>query len=143
MFHGEFRNAMDAKGRVSVPSPFRRVLAERYSETRLVMARWPYDPCIAVWPYEEWLRFQERVERAPASEAKRAFKRFLFSSAVEVEPDRQGRILVPMPQRSYAGLEKEVQLVGAGEMFQIWNAERWAEQLETDLALAKQFALDV
>ncbi len=142
MFQGEHQNQLDAKGRVSVPAAFRDALVRHWGAPEIVIARWPYDPCLAVWPVSEWQRFQAKLAARPSSPAKRAFQRFVFSSAVELVPDRQGRVLLPQALRSYAGLVREVQFVGAGEMFQIWDAARWQKQLEEDLKLARQFEWD-
>jgi len=142
LFQGEHAKQLDDKGRVSVPSAFRRVLMERYGDARIVVARWPYDPCLSAWPLAGWRAFQERLDAQPSSKHKRAFQRFVYSSAVELVPDRQGRVLLPAPLREYAKLSKEVQFVGAGKTFQIWDAQRWSEQLEEDLALAQAFEFE-
>ncbi len=142
MFQGEHQNQLDAKGRVSVPAAFRDALARHWGMPEIVIARWPYDPCLAVWPVSEWERFRARLDARPSSPQKRAFQRVVFGSATELVPDRQGRVLLPQPLREYAGLEREVRFVGAGETFQIWDAARWREQLEKDLELARGFEWD-
>ena len=73
-----------------------------------------------------WAAFTDKVRALPYSKAKAL--RPLFANAVDCEPDAQGRILIPTKLREYAGLQKEVVVIGSFDRAEIWNAERWARE---------------
>jgi MraZ protein len=121
VFTGEYRHAIDGKGRVAVPSRFRADL-----EGGAFVSRW-IDGCVAIFPREAWDHLAARVASLPVSDAgARTFSRFIFSGAFEVELDRQGRALVPAGLREFAGLNDEVVVVGARDHLELWQPERWA-----------------
>ncbi len=124
MFRGSFEHSVDAKGRVSVPSRFREIIAERY-EGRLVLTM-DFDRCITVYPLEEWERVEEKIRALPQMQKEvKDFMRFVFSSATECELDKQGRILIPPPLRERAGINKSVMVVGIIGKMEIWDASAW------------------
>jgi MraZ protein len=118
---GEFRHALDDRGRVAVPIRFRPRLAQGAT-----LARW-LDGCLAVFPAETWDDLAARLQALPTTNAAaRQFGRFMSSGALEVELDRQGRLLVPGYLREYAGLDLgEVVVVGALNRLEIWSPTRW------------------
>jgi MraZ protein len=118
---GEFRHALDDRGRVAVPVRFRGRLAQGAT-----LSRW-LDGCLAVFPSDTWEDLAARIQALPTTNANaRQFGRFMSSGAVEVELDRQGRILVPGYLREYAGLTLgEVVVVGALNRLEIWEPTRW------------------
>ncbi len=118
MLIGEYQHNIDPKGRVIVPSRFREDLGERFYITKGL------DGCLFVLSSEEWSRLQEKISAMPVSKA-RGLQRFFFSGAVEAEPDKQGRVLVPQPLREYAGLVKGVTFIGASSRAEIWDSARW------------------
>ena len=127
MFRGSFEHSVDAKGRVSVPSKFRDMIAERY-EGKLVLTM-DYDNCITVYPLEEWERFEEKVKALPQTQKEvKEFMRFLFSTATECELDKQGRILIPPALRDRAGISKTVTVVGIINKMEIWAKSAWDER---------------
>lgn len=124
MFRGSFEHSVDAKGRVSVPSRFRDILAERY-EGRLVLTM-DFDKCIMVYPLEEWERVEEKIKSLPQSQKEvKDFMRFVFSNATECELDKQGRILIPPALRERAGINKGVMVVGIINKMEIWDKAAW------------------
>lgn len=124
VFRGSFEHSVDAKGRVSVPSRFREIIAERY-EGRLVLTM-DFDRCITVYPLEEWERVEEKIRALPQMQKEvKDFMRFVFSSATECELDKQGRILIPPPLRERAGINKSVMVVGIIGKMEIWDASAW------------------
>lgn len=124
MFRGSFEHSVDAKGRVSVPSKFRDMIAERY-EGKLVLTM-DYDSCVTVYPLEEWERFEEKIKTLPQTQKEvKDYMRFLFSSATECELDRQGRILIPPALREQAGISKSVMVVGIINKMEIWSKNAW------------------
>ena len=118
MLIGEYQHNIDPKGRVIVPAKFREDLGDSFYITKGL------DGCLFVLSLAGWTRLQEKVSAMPISKA-RSLQRFFFSGAVEAEPDRQGRILIPQPLRDYAGLEKDVTFIGASSRAELWNTERW------------------
>lgn len=124
MFRGSFEHSVDSKGRVSVPSKFREIIADRY-EGKLVLAM-DFDKCITVYPLEEWEKLEEKIKALPTMKQEvKDFMRFFFSSATECELDRQGRVLLPPPHRERAGIGKNVLLVGIMNKIEIWDATAW------------------
>lgn len=124
MFRGSFEHSVDAKGRVSVPSRFRDIIAERY-EGKLVLSM-DFDNCITVYPLEEWERVEEKIRSLPQMQKEvKDFMRFVFSTATECELDKQGRILIPPALRERAGINKSVMVVGIISKMEIWDSSAW------------------
>jgi MraZ protein len=120
VFTGEYRHAIDGKGRIAVPARFRAEL-----EDGAFVSRW-IDGCVAIFPRGAWDQLAARVASLPVSDAgARTFSRFVFSGAFEVELDRQGRALVPAGLREFATLEGEAVVVGARDHVELWNPARW------------------
>ncbi len=143
MFQGEFGNNMDDKGRVSIPAAFRDVLKNCHAEGQLIITRTPHYRCLVAYPKREWNRLLKRISATQPSDALRAYKHVVISSAQEYVPDRQGRVLLSPALRDYASLSRNVQFAGEGEIFEIWDKEGWAKQIEADLELAKSFELSL
>lgn len=115
---GEYQHNIDPKGRVIVPAKFREDLGDSFYVTKGL------DGCLFVLSPSEWSRLQEKVSAMPISRA-RGLQRFFFSGAVEAEPDRQGRILIPQTLRDYAGLSRDVTFIGASSRAELWDTGRW------------------
>ena len=118
MLIGEYQHNIDPKGRVIVPSKFREDLGERFYVTKGL------DGCLFVLSPAEWDKLQEKIMSMPISKA-RGLQRFFFSGAAELEPDKQGRILLPQHLREYANLTKDVAFIGASRRAEIWDAASW------------------
>ena len=116
MFLGEYQHSLDAKGRVILPARFRDQL-----EGGAVMAR-ALDGCLAVYPVSEFDRvaakLREARERGPKE---RQAARSFFTGAVEITPDKQGRVAIPAHLREYASLEREVIVAGNFDHLEIWD----------------------
>lgn len=119
MLIGEYQHTIDPKGRVIVPARFREDLGDDFYVTKGL------DGCLFVLSPKEWNRLQEKISAMPISKA-RGLQRFFFSGAVEAQPDRQGRVLLPQALRDYAQLEKDVTFIGASSRAEIWDTGRWA-----------------
>jgi len=101
LFYGEYQHSVDAKGRVIIPSKFREGLGEKFILTKGL------DNCLFAYSLEEWSNLEAKLRSLPFTDKDvRAFVRFFFAGAAEVEVDKQGRILIPQNLREYAGLEK-------------------------------------
>ncbi|MEG1687204.1 MAG: division/cell wall cluster transcriptional repressor MraZ [Angelakisella sp.] len=118
MLIGQYEHSLDSKGRMNFPAKFREDLGERFIATKGL------DACVAVYSFGEWQLLADKVKRLP--EAKSALlKRFFFAGAVEVEPDKQGRIVLPAHLRGYASLDKDVVVAGVLDKVEIWDSQRW------------------
>lgn len=123
MFRGRHNHQVDTKGRISVPSRFRDVLASEGDE-RLIITN--FDQCLWAYPVKEWLSLEEKVSARPQfAEEIKALQRVFMSAAVECPIDKQGRILVPPSLREYAAISRDVAIVGMGRRFELWARERW------------------
>jgi MraZ protein len=126
VFLGEFEHTMDEKGRVAVPARFREEISDG-----LVLTR-GFDQCLQVFPRVVWQSLAERISALSLGhEEARNLRRLIFSGAAEVEPDRQGRILIPQNLREYATLKEQVVVAGLNTHFEIWALERWQGVLNT------------
>ncbi|WP_099470137.1 division/cell wall cluster transcriptional repressor MraZ [Konateibacter massiliensis] len=122
MFMGEYNHTIDAKGRLIVPSKFRETLGDEFVVTKGL------DGCLFVYPNEEWKTFEEKLRTLPLTNKNaRQFSRFFLAGAASCEVDKQGRILLPGVLREFAGLEKDVVLVGVLSRIEIWSKEKWLE----------------
>ena len=123
MLFGKHEHNLDAKGRVFVPAKIKEHLSDTFIMTKSV------DPCISVYSMEMWEKYVEKLSALPAMKA-RGIQRFIFASAVEASADSQGRVLIPQSLREYAGLEKEVIIIGNNDHAEIWNSVKYAEVAE-------------
>ena len=120
MFLGRHHHSLDAKGRLAIPSRFRDELAAGMVLTRGI------DRCLALYPMSEWEPLAAKVNALPRGEPDaRAFQRLVFSEAADLTLDGQGRILLPPELRAYAGIEREVVVIGVNAYLEIWSPERW------------------
>jgi len=127
MFIGEFTHALDAKGRVSIPSKFRESLGDQFYITKGL------DNCLFVFPEEEWKLFEEKLKALPMTNKNaRAFVRLFFSGASECELDKQGRILIPQTLREHAAIEREAVIIGTGTRIEIWSQDGWNGYIDPD-----------
>ena len=121
MLMGQYEHSIDPKNRINFPAKFREQLGENFILTVGL------DECIAVYSAEEWDKLEQKINQLPMSRG-RSVKRYFFSNAVTVEPDKQGRILLPAELRAYAGLEKDVTIIGNRNHAEIWATEAWNER---------------
>lgn len=116
---GTYHHNIDAKGRLNFPTKLRELLGSTFYVTKALD-----QPCLTVYSQEEWERLSAKVAAIP--EAKGAqIKRWLFSGAGLLVPDKQGRVLIPQDLRGFAGLEKDVVVAGADNKAEIWDQTKW------------------
>ncbi len=127
MFRGHFEHAIDAKGRTSLPSRFRDVLAATGDE-RMVLTPSPFDACLHLFPMKAWEELEAKIAALPQFEPNVIkLRRLYVSAAVECEVDKHGRVLVPNSLREHAMLQKDVLWAGMGQMVELWAREKWNE----------------
>lgn len=120
MFLGTYSPKLDEKGRLILPAKFRDQLADGVVLTR------GQERCIYVFSTAEFEGFHDRIRQAPVtSKQARDYLRLLLSGAHAETPDKQGRVTIPMQLRQYAGLERELAVIGAGSRAEIWGAKAW------------------
>ena len=120
MFMGDYNHTIDTKGRLIIPSKFREALGDEFVVTKGL------DGCLFVYDNTEWQSFEGKLKALPlTNKDARQFVRFFLAGAAAVEVDKQGRILLPSVLREFAGLEKEVVLVGVASRVEIWSKTKW------------------
>lgn len=125
-FLGRYEYAMDARGRVPVPPRYRDLFTRG-----AVLSQGP-DPCLRLFTAESFDEQASLYTAEPATERTgRTTRRSFFAQSFSVELDGQGRILIPGALRTYAGLESNVIVVGAGEWLEIWHPERFESEMAT------------
>ena len=120
MLYGEFFHNIDAKGRMNFPARMRDELGDRFCITL-----WS-DDCLAVFSSQEWERICERIRNLPLAQASK-LQHYIFPNACIVEPDKQGRILLPQNLREGVNLGKDVAVIGVMDRAEIWDKDRWLE----------------
>jgi len=126
MFYGEFEHRLDKKGRIIIPSGFREASKENYVEKFFITRG--LDNCLFMFPEEEWKLQESKFKSLSFTKREtRKFNRLFFSGAVEASPDRQGRILIPSFLKSYAGIKKDIMIVGVSSRIEIWSKEKWED----------------
>lgn len=120
MFIGEYSHSIDPKKRLAVPSKFRGELKNKVVITRGL------DKCLFIYPMRVWQELAGKLGTLPVGEsATRSFIRLMLAGAVDVEVDKQGRILVPDFLKQYAGLNKNVVIAGIYNRLEIWDEKKW------------------
>lgn len=122
MLLGEYKHNLDIKGRMAIPAKFREELSSGAIVTRGL------DNCLFLFTPKAWDALVVKITSLPLSQANsRAFSRLMLAGAVDVEIDKQGRVLIPDYLRKYADLEKQVIIAGLVSRAEIWNDKRWEE----------------
>ena len=123
MLIGEYNHTIDAKGRLNFPAKMREVLGESFVVTRGLVH------CLNVYSLMEWTKLEQSIGELPRNK-RRDIERFFFSGAVEVVPDRQGRIVISANLREYAKLDKNIVVVGASDHAEIWDEAVWKQEFD-------------
>lgn len=120
MFIGEYQHSIDDKGRMAIPVKFRADLSKGAVVTRGL------DRCLFVYTVDAWKVLAEKLMNLPLSQSKsRAFARLMLAGAMDVELDKQGRIILPEYLRDYAGVKKGVVVAGLYDRLEIWDQSAW------------------
>jgi MraZ protein len=120
MFLGTYAPKLDEKGRIILPAKFRDELAAGVVITR------GQEHCLYVYSSREFERVLEKVSQGPVTDKDtRDYQRGLLSGAIQELPDKQNRVTLPVILRDYAGLDRELTVIGAGNRAEIWDTEAW------------------
>lgn len=122
MFIGEFTYNLDDKGRISIPKKFRNDLDGGVVVTR------GFDNCLFLYTKKEWEKLAEKLSALPFYQANsRAFSRLMLAGAMDVDMDKQGRVMLPEYLRRFADLKKSVVVAGLYNRLEIWDEKIWSE----------------
>ena len=122
MFLGEHQHTVDPKGRIVLPSRFRAELAKGCFITKGL------DRCLFIFTPEQWeIEAQEFRALSRRDRQLRNYSRVFFAGAIDQKLDKQGRVQIPAGLREYAGIEKDVTVVGVAERIEIWDTATWQE----------------
>ena len=120
MFLGEYQHSVDDKGRVVMPAKFRDGLSPGVVVTK------GQERCLYVFPIARWEQEVAKVDRlARTNRQNRNYARSFFGAASDQQTDKQGRLQIPQALRSYAGLQRDVVVVGVSDRVEIWDATAW------------------
>ena len=119
-FCGEYKCTADTKGRLLIPVKMRELFPEGEA---MILVR-SLDRCINLYTEEKWKSFEDKIATLPETES-RLVRRFFYASMQDVEPDSQGRILLPVQLREFAGINKSVVVLGCGDHLEIWDEESY------------------
>lgn len=120
MFIGEYQHTIDPKKRVAMPSKCRVELGKKVVITRGM------DKCLFIYPMKTWEKLAEKLGSLPVGESgTRSFIRLMLAGAVDVELDKQGRVLIPDYLKEYAGLKKDVTVAGLFDRLEVWDKSKW------------------
>jgi len=138
VFLGTYHPRLDDKGRLILPAKFRDQLAGG-----LVLTK-GQERCLTLYPMREFEEIHEQLRKAPVTDRRvRDYSRVLLAGATDEQPDKQGRITIPPHLRSYAGLERELAVIGTGARVEIWSADAWEEYLAASEEAFSQTAEEV
>lgn len=119
--YGEFEHTIDSKGRMNFPAKLRETLGDHFFISKTIGEK-----CLTVHTEQSWNSIRESLKGKPSKVAL-PIERFLFGGACEAEPDKQGRIAISAPLRTYAQLTGEVVVVGMDDRAEIWDKALWQE----------------
>ena len=120
---GTYHHNIDAKGRMSFPTKLRDILGGEFIVTKSINQK-----CLTIYSKEEWEKLSEKIALLPDSKGGLDIKRWLFSGAGELVPDKQGRVLIPSDLREFADLTKDVVVIGLDDKAEIWDKGKWDEK---------------
>lgn len=142
MFRGQFKYSIDAKGRISIPAKLRKHVAPEANDS-FVMTRGTAS-CIDVYPLDQWLLMEEKLKNLNQFKPDDSrFIRTLLQHIAEDTLDAQSRILIPQDLITYAGIEKEVLILGALNKMEIWNPQTFDDYLKQSKETYEEIAAKV
>ena len=137
MFRGANAINLDSKGRLAIPTKYRQSLLDDCNG-QLVCTIDTQQSCLLLYPLPEWEEIELKLSKFSSMiPSERRMQRLLLGYATECEMDKSGRVLLSLPMRKHATLDKEVMLVGQLNKLEIWDAETWATQIDADMEVER------
>lgn len=134
MFSGKANHNVDAKGRLFIPASFREELGERF-----VVAKGFGEPYLIIYPMREWESLISKIDALGLGKDIRGLKRYVMISSNPTEMDSQGRIVLSKEHREFAGLGKEVTLIGMKDTVEIWDTARLESETADEPSNLEEF----
>lgn len=126
MFYGEYLHTIDRKGRLILPAKFRESAKSNFIEKFFITRG--LDGCLFMFSEDEWRNQEQKFKSLSITKQQaRTFNRLYFSGVVELNPDKQGRILIPQFLKDFAEIKREVIIVGVSNRIEIWSKDKWKE----------------
>ena len=123
MFTGEYNHTVDQKGRLIIPNKFRNLLGEVFVNNKCI------DECLEIYDKETWDKFSEKINSLPYSNPNaRDFKRIFIGRALDVSPDKMGRVQLSIALRNVAGLKQDITFLGVGDHIELWDTETFKKK---------------
>jgi MraZ protein len=142
MFYGEYEHSLDKKGRLILPAKFREITKANYIEKFFITRG--LDSCLFMFSEEEWKTQEAKFKSMPFVKSQsRRFNRLYFSGAQEVVMDKQGRILIPKYLKEFAGIKRDVMIIGVSNRIEIWDLEKWKEFYNSEKSSFEKMAEDL
>jgi len=135
MFIGEYKYNLDDKNRLALPSKFRALFTSGAVITKGL------DNCLFIYTDKEWKKLADKLASLPFSQAKsRAFSRMMLAGAMDVNLDKQGRIILPDYLKGFASLDKKVVVAGLYNRLEVWDEKMWSKYQRTSEKDSNQIA---
>lgn len=133
MLTGEYRNTLDEKGRILIPSKLKGELFGNSDKNVLVVTQ-SFDRCLWLYTVDEWKSLSEKVmeSASPFNSQNRLVLRTLVAPAQEIELDKAGRLSIPQSLREYAGLTKDCVILGINKYMELWDSETYSTYLKAN-----------
>ena len=133
MFNSQYDCKLDPKGRLVLPAKIKAAIPEANGAT--LMLRMAEDRCLALYPMVEYKKLENQIKSLSIhNPEQRMLQRSFFNSVVDIELDSAGRLLIPKAYQAYAGLEKDVIVIGNGGRIEFWNQENYSKNIIVDPA---------
>ena len=130
MFKGISNLSIDVKGRASMPQRYRADFSLK-NKSKLVITA-DKDKCLLIYTQSNWSAIEKKLSNLPSyNKEARFIQRLLIGYATESEIDSQGRFLIPIPLRDYAGIQKKIVLLGQGSKFELWSENIWNKNMKS------------
>jgi len=132
MFYGEYAHSIDNKGRLILPSKLRETAKSNFVEKFYITRG--LDKCLFMFSEEEWKAAEQKFKSMSfTKQDSRKFNRLYFSGAVEIIPDKQGRILLPPYLKDFAQIKRDVVIIGVSSRIEVWAKDQWQEFYRSNL----------
>ena len=142
MFYGEHEHSLDKKGRLILPAKFREAAKANYVEKFFITRG--LDNCLFMFPEDEWKVQESKFKSIPFTKSQsRKFNRLFFAGAQEAIFDKQGRILIPRYLKEFAGIKRDVMIIGVSNRIEIWDPEKWREFYNSEKTSFEKIAEDL